>query len=379
MEVADPAEMKRRVRRYTQDYARSEVIKIEISRITSRYTKATNLIILATAAIVAYMKGFASTDFFTFHWKSAPLAAIPLLFYYIFSKATLRFLKSTPWLPFSTSITVLLSSAALTAATSIITLAALGFQPKLLLGNGNTLTEFQKSAAFGQLLSLDLALIWILIVVSFLIKEFLELGRATRRFPIQIAVTHLLQATVTSRDMSKSRIYEKVPELTYNLTQAAWSLRIGLGAQLAKQAINSTEHLAIRNRFNQIAKVLESYRIQAILPANDTFAELSQHLAQFTITMIRQDYDELPTADDVDRRSSRLSAGRSIVIGLIPISIVLISKSLGFRVPEPYDGPLVTGAIIWVAINLVFAADPLIKERVSLAKDVMQFWRSSKE
>ncbi|MFC3960560.1 hypothetical protein [Nocardia jiangsuensis] len=158
------------------------------------------------------------------------------------------------------------------------------------------------------------------------------------------------------------------------LRQAAESLYRSTPRQYRRLA--TFDRSVISGRCYQAAEVFKSYTLWVALPGRSTQEDLCQLLQESIVAIALGHYHDLPTVDKVKRPSLSLKFRaafaliRSLLGGLIPISLIICVKFLGIDVGgSTIANGMVVFALAWISIVLISALDSNLPTRLILVRD----------
>jgi hypothetical protein len=131
-------------------------------------------------------------------------------------------------------------------------------------------------------------------------------------------------------------------------------------------------------RTYQIACAIRDKKKWVYMQKPDTAEKLTTSLAKFLVNFLSNEWDSLEKIDVPmkswrdDWKAQLILAVRTLVVGFLPITILYATQF--FRlVAQPFDEYVVSIAMFWALLNLLWAIDPTLRDKIGTLKDATGF------
>jgi hypothetical protein len=135
----------------------------------------------------------------------------------------------------------------------------------------------------------------------------------------------------------------------------------------------------LKGRSREIAAAFRALKSWILTPMSDTAIQLKQRLSMLLVHAAAGDWDSLERLQAVAVSESRLWRTRIlnwvgvILTGGIPLLLFeLVQRMPTLKLPDPVAQYVHVGVLMWAALALIAAFDPLFGAKISALKDVFQ-------
>jgi hypothetical protein len=195
------------------------------------------------------------------------------------------------------------------------------------------------------------------------------------------------------------RLFEAIKAVKFTTTEWYKSTHSFLALTCIDKAADVIEHRALSrlvvsnpglriwrdDNARSIANALREKERRILFPNEMTREEIASELTETMINVLTDRWEDLATAEDVPIPSrSRyiviFATMRSIFIAVMPaILFIGVTRWSLFHFDQHVESYVAVGLLVWAALSLAAAFDPLLSDKVSAFKDVLSIFRGSEK
>ena len=222
-----------------------------------------------------------------------------------------------------------------------------------------------------------------LVAAVFLLALTDSFGREWRVSPDVIAFRRVvrLMAIVAARPDRRAEL-ERRARGARLIGSLADDFQVRMGRALAVP--DAANDALLREKLRQIASSIRSYQIDIVAPGPESWANL-RNLARQTLfvrcTGSLGAWGMRPSDAQPKKRTRLLAAGRhlrSLVVAVLPLSILIPLNILGYLKPDAVARTAMTIGVIWAIVGLLAIVDPLFSARLQATKDIASLFKEPK-
>jgi hypothetical protein len=221
---------------------------------------------------------------------------------------------------------------------------------------------------------------FLLTVISIFIDTLISIWaeqRANRNYP-QAIVTHNIVMVLYGIEKEKNLLsdLEFRKWCVQKLEYAATAIEIHIKRRL------KTSDRDLNAWFNkttcQIACSIREKKKCFYMPEPNTLERLTASLVKFLVNFLRNEWDSLEKAD-IPKTSMRdtwkTQLGlmlRTLIVGFLPIAILYFAQFSNIMT-RPFNEYLISIAMLWALLNVLWAFDPSLRDKIGALKDTTTF------
>ena len=201
---------------------------------------------------------------------------------------------------------------------------------------------------------------------------------AIRRYPEQWLLAELSfamdQLIHRKSNLSQSRTRSQIINHLYI---AAYCMRCGIPKAIAIR--DSSMQAKVKETCARAASDISNLQIVVALSENHG-VDLQQRIARDIALVACGNYKMLQSDLPLSTESRSLlrqvpSIVRTIIVALIPITVVVSLPHLGLRLTPDFSNWAVVISVIWMAVTLISVLDPLYRDRISAVSNFVSAFR----
>jgi hypothetical protein len=225
-------------------------------------------------------------------------------------------------------------------------------------------------AAFGVLVFVVFTL-WLF--TFFLFDSMVRLPYELRTYPeaiIFIAFVRVIERSATNTMVSEPLGSRR--EVTLEIERAARAVEYGLRQVL--RLPNARHDAVLEEDLHAMATTIRSFQLGLVMPQPSTLSDIAKKSAIIVRCVCSGMLGSLPTmplAVDPPRRIGKvfLAVCKSVAIGLFPISLVALLVKANVLDLDSFGRTVLAASIIWAAVSVLIAADPLFASKLTATRD----------